>query len=77
MTDFDRVVSMLEKAGYSPSEEDPPQMGHFEYVAANASGKRIISFGPGRSGDEMCYTNLYFTLDSGEFIEHASNNDDS
>lgn len=78
MNDFEYVKAMLERAGYVQNDDtDPPELGHKEFGVAMARGQRFITVGAGRAGDEMCFTNLCFTLDTGEMIEHNSNCDDS
>lgn len=79
MNDFETFKAMLERAGYVEDTEDtdPPQLGHKEYAVNIARNQRFITVGAGRDGDEMCFTNLCFTLDTGELIEHNSNCDDS
>lgn len=78
MTQYDQFVAMLESAGYTVDEEaDPTELGQLEYTTGIGGGKRILSLGAGRIGDEYHFTNFYFTLDSGEFVEHASTSDDS
>jgi hypothetical protein len=78
MNDFDKMIQILEKAGYVKADDDADvlDLGFQEYSTANAKNQRMLSLGAGRTGETNCYTNFYFTLDSGELIEHSSNTDD-
>jgi hypothetical protein len=71
---FDMMIATLTALGYTKADDDadPNALEDTEYMVYMRQGKRMLTLGKGRNGDDGCYTTFYFTLDSGEFLYHGT-----
>lgn len=70
-----KLVKTLESAGYTVSEDGPETLGHKEYHLCMRAGRKMLTLGMGRIGEEGCYVVFYFMIDSEELVEHAAFDD--
>lgn len=73
MNAYERLIEWLESCEYQEvdASTSPNELGHLEYMVGMAMNKRMVTLGSGTSGDGEAFVIFYFTLDSGDFLNHG------